>query len=621
MLKLLILANCQATALGKICAEITGTQSEPIFEVMPCAPVFELGSEHGDYLLDQVKRCDVLLYQPHGLGQHAPAWRSSDNWKQLAPGRCISFQSLYFSGYCPELIYLKDVQGGRLNGGFCDYHDQRIVDCFLDGFPASKTRTEFQDIQLGADFIRTNAENSLLECARREEEQELDIRLSGFIREKYRQQHLFFTFNHPSNAVLIEVCRQLLGMLGIDAERIPEPKRELLSYDRFPINSETRSALSLRFDSPPDYRVQNQVFDPSGMVNRYYQVYEQHRDEVRADRTAARRSVAGKKNRRVVLHIGQSKTGTTEIQRLLHHSRDTLRQHGVIYPDVGMVSVAHFGVWHYFAGKSHDEDIGKTLRSNLSEGDCETMLLSAELFESASPKIIRSIKDEFSEFDVTIACFLRDRVSWISSMYNEIAKKAMYIDSFSSLIEGDSLHSKRFGKKLGTRKFLTPWIKHFGRRNVRVLKYERMKNVQGLFDVLEREVPDDMLQQQRVATNASLSMLTVGVLRRYYRDKCISSIGYQEATLLSGRVQKMLSDMNFDLSANSGFQNMDQVSSFIQRHVDEDIFLQQEYGIELSGLDKVAGLVFSDEDYFSAVYDEVSAMVSELHDSVRKAVA
>ena len=106
MLKLLILANCQATALGKIFSGIRDASGKAPFEVLPCRPVFELGPDDREPLLSLLAQCDVLLYQPHQGWANTPPWRTSRRWCELAGGATISFQSLYFSAYNPELLYL-----------------------------------------------------------------------------------------------------------------------------------------------------------------------------------------------------------------------------------------------------------------------------------------------------------------------------------------------------------------------------------------------------------------------------------------------------------------------------------------------------------------------------------
>lgn len=44
---------------------------------------------------------------------------------------------------------------------------------------------------------------------------------------------------------------------------------------------------------------------------------------------------------KILLHIGQGKTGTTALQRSLHAARDRLRPKGILYPSFSLGSVAH----------------------------------------------------------------------------------------------------------------------------------------------------------------------------------------------------------------------------------------------------------------------------------------
>ena len=44
---------------------------------------------------------------------------------------------------------------------------------------------------------------------------------------------------------------------------------------------------------------------------------------------------------KILLHMGQGKTGTTALQQSLHTAADTLRERGVCYPRFGAGAIAH----------------------------------------------------------------------------------------------------------------------------------------------------------------------------------------------------------------------------------------------------------------------------------------
>lgn len=93
---------------------------------------------------------------------------------------------------------------------------------------------------------------------------------------------------------------------------------------------------------------------------------------------------------KLILHIGQSKTGTSSLQALLSEERKTLRESRVLYPDVFMGGAALQLVEHnafaeslsgimrypHFSPEAYAEDFMK----QMTEASCDTLLLSAESF-------------------------------------------------------------------------------------------------------------------------------------------------------------------------------------------------------------------------------------------------
>lgn len=107
-----------------------------------------------------------------------------------------------FFGYNPELTSLNDAQDQNLNAGFVDYHDKRIVKLFLYGLSAGEVTRRFSSIQPVREDVESVLSDSFSEFEKREEDQNLTIRVSLFFRKSFSKTRLFYTYNHPANAVL-----------------------------------------------------------------------------------------------------------------------------------------------------------------------------------------------------------------------------------------------------------------------------------------------------------------------------------------------------------------------------------------------------------------------------------
>jgi hypothetical protein len=183
-------------------------------------------------------------------------------------------------------------------------------------------------------------------------------------------------------------------------------------------------------------------------------------------------------SRRIVLHIGLSKTGTTSIQRVLSRSRGALASQGVLYPDVagsGPVDArmapsllrpqrpepSHIALALELRRRKNDQrktaDLplwAATFRQ-IEERGAHTTIISYENFY-LRPKLylFSLIKDQLREFHVHGVIYLRALEDWIPSLYSQMVKGngrlvqdfsdfyATYSDSmrFSDVIDSVLVH-------------------------------------------------------------------------------------------------------------------------------------------------------------------------------------
>ncbi|MEM0950285.1 MAG: glycosyltransferase [Pseudomonadota bacterium] len=128
---------------------------------------------------------------------------------------------------------------------------------------------------------------------------------------------------------------------------------------------------------------------------------------------------------RLVLHIGSTKTGSTEIQNHLETNRPALLREGIWYPEVGLFwqpSRLHKQAGHALFSQAAVRD-DPTLRNYLMSGlatldlDVHTIILSSEAFflQAHSHEIVRYLSD----FACEVVVYIRRQDEWANSQYCE----------------------------------------------------------------------------------------------------------------------------------------------------------------------------------------------------------
>lgn len=134
---------------------------------------------------------------------------------------------------------------------------------------------------------------------------------------------------------------------------------------------------------------------------------------------------------RLILHVGTHKTATTTIQNTFAANRALLARHGVDYPKIGTVPGHHGLVTKWvrlpdvYALPGGPERAWERVGEMASPG--RTVVLSSEEFSRGLPeprvdfREARAILGKFDE--VRVVCTLRDQLSYLQSIFLEVAKK------------------------------------------------------------------------------------------------------------------------------------------------------------------------------------------------------
>lgn len=173
--------------------------------------------------------------------------------------------------------------------------------------------------------------------------------------------------------------------------------------------------------------------------------------------------------KRIYLHIGFGKTGTSAVQEFFFQNRGAFLRQGLDYPLIGLTPYAHHGLALFQSPEMPEgvaglyEQLVKAMRASPSDN----FLLSSEQFCFLRPAYVGSVKKHLAEFDVKVIFYARNQIKLIESTYLEWQKVgAQYHDNIGAFFK-----KTRNGFDFELR--LAPWVKEFGRDNVVVRIYDR----------------------------------------------------------------------------------------------------------------------------------------------------
>lgn len=182
--------------------------------------------------------------------------------------------------------------------------------------------------------------------------------------------------------------------------------------------------------------------------------------------------------KRLIVHLGSYKTGTSSIQNLCFEHRDLLRQHGVLYPETGVRHEPHIGYRHsdlvFPYTRGHAPAFPDALKQECLTANCDTLLLSSEAW--SNPKYfahLSALLDAAVDLGVTevdAVLYLRDVEAYKVSHYREftinqgnVLPYQQYVDAQPGLFDyrfvvralrgilGERLRVFRFDKSVDVR--------------------------------------------------------------------------------------------------------------------------------------------------------------------------
>jgi hypothetical protein len=257
--------------------------------------------------------------------------------------------------------------------------------------------------------------------------------------------------------------------------------------------------------------------------------------------------------KRVILHIGRQKTGTTAIQQFLYANRSLLKSHDIHYPQFGIRGFGHHEIGgplsriHSPKYRRSHSDVVATLRCGLLEeiqDNGSLIVMSSESFQNCDPGLVRQL---LTGYEVEVVVYLREQVGFLASAYAQKVQASDYSGSLEEFCQANMFPDYQ--------RFIEPWNNEFSSR-VSVKIYDRNELVKGdvVADFCESflRIPSEVVNELRTKNDPNPT-LTQDLLEFKLRVNQQCSLSPENAELLfKGLAELSITDTSGKISVPAG---------------------------------------------------------------------
>ena len=200
-----VLGNCQAQMLEGIMA-----QAVHDIAVKRLPPVFELTEQDRPAIVAAFDKADHIFAQRVSEDYHLE-WVRPSQLRERYPHKTLVWPNLYFDGYFPDAQYMYRAPYGKIQGPLDDYHLRRVFEAHKAGRTLASAIDSIVrgDARLDANAFEKSFDQLILR------ERDVDVPISDFIRSEVARRRSFYTPNHPSNVLLMEMARRLADRVDL----------------------------------------------------------------------------------------------------------------------------------------------------------------------------------------------------------------------------------------------------------------------------------------------------------------------------------------------------------------------------------------------------------------------
>ncbi|QQA45095.1 hypothetical protein [Pelagovum pacificum] len=218
--------------------------------------------------------------------------------------------------------------------------------------------------------------------------------------------------------------------------------------------------------------------------------------------------------KRLVLHVGDFKSGSTSIQVCLHRRGVVPQDQSLIYPGR---AIGHYRLAR--AIRSGDEAaiarLSRPLVEEIRASDADVAILSAEHFQDMAPAMTRAwVESWLPELagDVRVICYVRPHAGFILATYAEQVKLGVRDDEVDAFLDFIlPLPRVQFAHRFGS------WQREFPDFILRPVVPGLLSGGDVVRDFFEQVLDGPFTLEGEVRANSSLSLGDLALMRRFHR--------------------------------------------------------------------------------------------------------
>jgi hypothetical protein len=243
------------------------------------------------------------------------------------------------------------------------------------------------------------------------------------------------------------------------------------------------------------------------------------------------------RERRLIIHAGFHKSGTTALQEAFDAQSEELKAAGITYPNINR-RAHHRIAWsltgkNWGWGKRGGEKVSpkewQQLAKSINASDDETIIISSEFFSELDGDAIRMLFSAIKERKVQAVFTVRPLVKLLGSSYQQYLKygiKADYEEWLHSVLDkpGESKINPTFWLRHFHGRVVGKWVDVLGSQAVTVIIVDESRP-EFLFDSINSYLglPQGFLKSQDTGSNRSLTMEEIALLleinRRFPKER------------------------------------------------------------------------------------------------------
>jgi len=233
--------------------------------------------------------------------------------------------------------------------------------------------------------------------------------------------------------------------------------------------------------------------------------------------------------KKIFIHMGLPKTGTSAIQNFLYKERFEMKTHGILYPEsitsfnfdrsrkiIFKNNINNFFDHNYLAdiqnypNINHDVFYKKLAAEILENKNCENLILSSENLYFANDKLLFKLKNLFKNLDIKIIFTKRNYYEWLDSYFYEKIYSGRETNGFNYFFK--DLLEKNF---LPFDKTTLRWKKIFGEKNFLEIDYEDKNYIINMLSLFQ--IPTKIIEKYKynLVNNIKKSPIKISLISNF----------------------------------------------------------------------------------------------------------